>query len=261
MHDPIFFLILAITFAFCLHGIQWGRYESWNPDQMGLKGIYFDMTMLRPPHYLKPPLHTYLNVFLSFLPIKIIQKYFGVSSEFSLTMMLVWSRVLTSGLLLGSIIIAHRLVFAFFGRHTALIVSALFGTSAGFIAYSHFLTADIPVMFWMMCALFWSTKAMIDPQYRYYIFAGIFTGLATATKYNGLAVGISIPAAHLLYTLSVNASWKSVLFNSKPVAGVFAVPIGFLMGSPLAIADYSRFLSDFYYNYVTTPVYRWRQRR
>ena len=86
-----------------------------------------------------------------------------------------------------------------------------------------------------------------------YALAGFFTGIATATKYNGLAIGIAIVVAHVLSLSSL--SWKKLLFSKKLILGLSMVIIGFLAGNPFALIDYSTFLSDFLYNYTITPVY------
>jgi 4-amino-4-deoxy-L-arabinose transferase-like glycosyltransferase len=94
-----------------------------------------------------------------------------------------------------------------FGIFSARIVALVFATSAGFIAYSHFLTSDIPVMFWMLLAFYFSINILTRAKLSDYLLAGFFTGIATATKYNGLAIGISIAVAHFL-SCSSN-SWKT----------------------------------------------------
>ena len=45
------------------------------------------------------------------------------------------------------------------------------------------------------------------------------------------------------------------MFNKKLIIGILSVPLGFVMGNPYAVLDYKKFLEDFLYNYMTTPVY------
>ena len=78
----------------------------------------------------------------------------------------------------------------------ALALMALFGTSAGLVAHAHFLTADIPVLFWMLAAFVCCQRIFERGRWQDYLLAGLLTGVAAATKYNGLGVGIAIPAAH-----------------------------------------------------------------
>ena len=250
LRDPILLAALVLGLLLGLHGIHWGRVESWHPDQMALRGLG---ELLHPGKFLKPPFHTYFNFFLSYAPIKLFERILSLPPELTKTTILIWSRFLTVLHFLGSVVLLYLLGRQFFGRTSARVIAVLFATSAGFIAFSHFLTADIPVMFWMLVAVFFSARAMLQPAGLYYVLAGLFTGIATATKYNGLAVGISIPVAHVLSHFASDK--RTMLFDQKLIVGVISVPLGFLLGNPYALLDYRRFVSDFVYNYVTTPVY------
>ncbi len=86
------------------------------------------------------------------------------------------------------------------------------------------------------------------------IAAGLIAGLATATKYNGLAVAIALPLAHLLACRSGNVFLEFIRRKSSWVCGL-CVPLGFLLGNPYALFDWSKFRADFIYNYTVTPVY------
>lgn len=88
--------------------------------------------------------------------------------------------------------------------------------------------------------------------------AGFFTGIATATKYNGLGIGITIVAAHFLSFTPL--SWKlliqkQVLFSKRLFLGLSMVIVGFVVGNPFSLLDYQTFKSDFIYTYTVTPVY------
>ena len=54
------------------------------------------------------------------------------------------------------------------------------------VQHSHFLTVDVPATFWGMLSLLWSVRlAGDDPKpLRAALWAGVFAGLAAATKYN-----------------------------------------------------------------------------
>jgi 4-amino-4-deoxy-L-arabinose transferase-like glycosyltransferase len=83
---------------------------------------------------------------------------------------------------------------------SAAIIAFAFATSAGFIAYAHFLTVDIPLLFWMMAALWATYRLPLAPGTWNYAIAGFLIGIAIATKYNGLAVGIALLVAHFFAT-------------------------------------------------------------
>jgi hypothetical protein len=91
-----------------------------------------------------------------------------------------------------------------------------------------------------------------------YIFAGFFTGIATATKYNGLAIAIAILVAHILSFISTSRNaipWQKLPIGKKLFLGLVTIAIGFVVGNPFSVLDYSNFRNDFLYNYFVTPVY------
>ena len=111
-------------------------------------------------------------------------------------------------------------------------------------------------MFWMLLSFYFAQNILLYGKLSDYVLAGFCTGIATATKYNGLAVGIVIVVAHFLSLTSM--SWRQVnrlLFDKKLIIGLSMVVIGFLVGNPFALLDYSTFWEHFWYNYVVTPVY------
>ena len=254
--DSFLIVALLISFILCIQGITWGRVESWNMDDVafsffhGLKRIFQS-----PGWFLKPPFHGYFNFFLSYLPLKLIEDLFNLApnSLSSGEVILIWSRFLTIILFLSSSVLVFHITKRFFDYFSARIITLIFASSAGFISYTHFLTADIPVTFWMLLAFYFSQSIYLKGKTFDYILAGFFTGIATATKYNGLAIGITIVFAHLLSFDDVDV--RKFLFSKKLFLGLFMVCAGFIFGNPFALLDYHKFLSDFLYNYFTTPIY------
>ncbi len=252
--DQTLLLSLILGFGFSLYGIDWGWVETWEPDQMAFQSLFIEGKLpFHPGSFLKPPFHTYFNYFLSVYPLEIVGKTFNVSAEILYPVKLIWSRLLTTFLYLGSIILVFKINRRFFGLFSARIVSLIFATSAGLIAYSHFLTADIPVTFWMLLAFYYSQNILIRGKLVDYLLSGFFTGIATATKYNGLAIGITLVLAHVLRYPS--PLWKQIFLDKKVYLGLLTILAGFIIGNPFAILDSRTFIHDFMYNYIVTPVY------
>ncbi len=250
--DPILILALSMAFLFCAHGIRWGRVEDWNPDQMALRPLSLK---LKPHGYQKPPFHTFVNHVLVLWPISLAETsgklITGRSQNFNGPALL-GSRLVTAAMFLGTILIGYKIANSFCGQNAARITALIFATSAGFVEQTHYLTTDIPVTFWMMLTLFFASRIILEPTTKNYVAAGLCTGLATATKYNGLAVGLAIVAAHLL---SKPWNWRALIPNKNLWIGLVMVPAGFILGNPYAIFDWRRFSADFAYNYSVTPRY------
>ena len=252
------FLLAALLVCFCLslYGIT-VKYN--NPDQMAFQPIFLEGKLpFNPGWFDKPPFHTYFHYFFSVLPISALSSVFGFSTPTEEILKTVWSRLLTKLMLLGAVGLLYHMARKSYGVFSARIIALIAATTAGFIAYSHFLTVDIPVLFWMLVAFTFSHGILFERKLSNYLLAGFFTGIAAATKYNGVAIGISLVVAHLL-SIRIEAwkqiPWKEILYSQKLIAGLVMVIVGFLVGNPFAVLDYPAFSSGFLYNFMVAPVY------
>lgn len=250
--DPLLVAALALAFLFCLQGITWGRVECWNRSQIALRGL----RALRPSDYMKPPFHTFFNHVLVVWPITGALKIAQVPTErmkIGNSAKLIGSRLVTIALYLGTIALAYGFSRRSYGRFSAVIIAFAFATSAGFVTYAHFLTADIPLLFWMLAALWAAYRLASDPSTRNYAIAGFLTGIAIATKYNGLAVGIALLVAHFFATK--DAGIRRIILSRQLGIGLGMTLLGFLFGCPTALYEPRRFWNDFIYNYTVAPRY------
>lgn len=250
--DLPLFGALALACLFCLQGIMWGRVECWNPDQIALRGL----RALRPANYGKPPFHTYLNHAFVVWPITVALKIGRVPTErtkIANSAKLIGSRLLTIALYLGTVALTYNICCRCYGRFSAALIGFVLATSAGFIAYAHFLTADTPLLFWMLAAFWFAQQLTYAPNAWNYGMAGFLTGIATATKYNGLAVGIALVVAHFIVTR--RQSIRRIILSGQLGIGLAMGPVGFLFGCPTALYEPLKFWDDFVYNYTVTPRY------
>jgi hypothetical protein len=250
--DPLLVAALSLAFLFCLQGITWGRVECWNRSQIALRGL----RALRPSDYMKPPFHTFFNHVFVVWPITGALKIAQVPTErmkIGNSAKLIGSRLVTIALFLGTIALAYSFSRRSYGRFSAVIIAFAFATSAGFVTYAHFLTADIPLLFWMLAAFWAAYRLASAPSTRNYAVAGFLTGIAIATKYNGLAVGIALLVAHLFATK--DAGFRRMILSRQLGIGLGMSLLGFLFGCPTALYEPRRFWNDFIYNYTITPRY------
>jgi hypothetical protein len=105
----------------------------------------------------------------------------------------------------------------------------------------------------MMAALWAAYRLASDPSTRNYAIAGFLIGIATATKYNGMAVGIALLAAHLFATKG--AGIREMILSRQLGSGLSMALLGFLFGCPTALYEPKKFWDDFIYNYTVTPRY------
>ena len=251
--DPLLAAALSLAFLLCLQGITWGRVECWNPDQMALRSL----RALRPGDYMKPPFHTYLNHAFVVWPITAALKIARVPEErtkIANSAKLVGSRLVTTALYLGTVALAYNISCRSYGKFSAALIAFALATSAGFVTSAHFLTADTPLLFWMLAAFWFAHRLVSAPNAWNYGMAGFLTGIATATKYNGLAVGIALVVAHFFATRREGI--RKIILSRQLGIGLAMFPVGFLLGCPTALYEPRKFWNDFIYNYTVTPRYQ-----
>jgi hypothetical protein len=225
-----------------------------HPDQMAFQPLFNPgKAPFNPGWFEKPPFHTYFNYFLSVWPIESL----GLTPATTDVWKTVWSKHLQVLMFAACIFSMHYILVRIVRAAAALAVTALFASSAGYVAHTHFLTADIPVTFWMLQAFLMCCRLFESGSWRDYAIAGLLTGIAAATKYNGIAVGIAIPLAHSARLLIKDGDQQffNYLLSPKLLVALSLVVFGFVLANPYALLDFTTFYSDFSYNSAVAPVY------
>lgn len=247
-------LAVALVAVLCVNGISWGRTEIWNADQMALMDHFREGKLpFSPEHFEKPPLMGYMNFVFSVVPREIltvtVSLVTGSDQDGKFDYVSVWlAKILHVLLATGCVYLLFRLVVDFSGPRIASILALLFASSAGLVVQAHLITTDLPVVFFMMLALWASQRLYQHRRTRDYLFAGLCIGLTGAMKYNGLVVGLALPIYHLYGARE--SGWLKVAFDRRFLLGLLAVPAGFLIGNPFAAIEFDRFIADV--NYVST---------
>lgn len=256
------FLILSLVLGFFagVQGFTWGRYDCLNLDKMAFQSV-FDKNRLpfQPARYVKPPFYTYLNHFVARIPAMTVSSlFFWKKSHERYEIFLVvrtWvARALNLTMFAACTVAVFIAAREYYSLESARFSALLFATSAGFVPYQVFLTTDLAVIFMMLASFLFALRILNNPTMFNSVAAGLLAGLATATKYNGLAVAIALPIAHVLACRSGNPLVEAIKRKSAWACGA-CVPLGFLLGNPYTLFDWEKFRADFLYNYTVTPVY------
>lgn len=251
--DKVLITALALALIFGAHGMNWGRVECWNPDQMilgnlGRHGV--------PKGYAKPPLLSFVAQGLVIGPIGALE---GALSMLHLPTSgidqatLLGCRLLVIALYLCTICLVYETALLFFGIAAARFAALAMATGAGFAISNHFLTCDSALLMPMMGAFYFSAQICRRGKLSDYVLAGIFTGLAFNMKYNGLAVGIAIPVAHFL--APARGPFLNRAFAKPFLLSLLMVVAAALATNPFMILDYRAFKRDFLYNYAVTSTF------
>jgi len=89
---------------------------------------------------------------------------------------------------------AGRLLGSLGGAAAAVLLAAM----PLFVVNAHWMTGDVPMLFWLLLAFYAAVRIFQDGPERWYLWGGAFIGLAAATRYQGGLASWLIFAAHLM---------------------------------------------------------------
>lgn len=153
----------------------------------------------------------------------------------------------------GDFYLWSRCVTAFFNVMTVYVVyrvglrwSTTIGLTAALVTavhpylvrQAHFALTDTPLTFFIAETMLLSLVAAERGRLRWFLLAGLATGLAAATKYNG-ALALLMPLAVALTSRAVAFRWAAILVACGGAA------IGFLAAAPYTVLDLKAFLNAF----------------
>ena len=258
--------VLLLAFALRAWGLTWGlpsatHYFSYHPDESVVLGASSSPSMnvfgghLLPGFYRYGSLQLYLVCFAETLAaltgaIDIVPKDYAVWYPQWAKMYLA-GRFLTVGMGVGTVYAVYEIGRRLWGRRTGLLAGLILAIGPLHAQHSHFLTVDVPAAFWGTLSLLWAVRlATGEPKpWRATLWAGVFAGLAAATKYN-LALAVlplcaAIGMARASPLLSQNGSIPANRLVSKHLAiGLAAFVLAFLLACPGAILENAAFLRD-----------------
>jgi len=251
IRNPLFWIISIASFL-RLWGINHGYPFIFHPDEPTIirsaLGIKHN---LNPDHFDWPHFYIYFNFIL-----------YGVFSKIKNTIPITWenpwifyllTRIATSVFGILTLIPIYLTGKTLFNKRVGLFSALALSFIPLHVSYSHYALTEVPMVFFLSCGLYFSTKILKDekPSLKNYLLSGLFIGLSASTKYNGGLIAFIVPLA-TLFNLLILHNYKSIklfltsYFSTKHLcnwiyAGLAAI-LGFLLGTPYAILDYETFL-------------------
>ncbi len=242
--------ILLLALVLRTWGLAWGlpsatHYFSYHPDESRALLVCSPPTMnvfagrLLPHFYNYGSLQLYLVCFANTAAmlagaVDIVPKDYAVWYPQWAKMYLI-GRSLTVGMGVGTVLAVYRIGERLWGRRAGLLAALTLAVMPLHAQHSHFLTVDVPATFWAMLSLLWAVRlATEDPKpLRAALWAGVFAGLAAATKYNLALAVLPLVAACIL-----TRQWKGLAL------GVPMFVLAFLAACPGVVLENAAFLRD-----------------
>jgi len=243
-----FLLILMLALFLRVWGIAWGLPDSahrfsYHPDESRILPICVSV--------LNPLAGQFLPHFYNYGSLQLCLVSFAVHAlpgDVNQTARdLLIGRFLTALMGVGTVAATGALGTSLWGRRCGLASALLLALTPLHAQHSQFLTVDVPATFWTVVSLYWSARLLqarpsaptaetekpIGSGYRDAVLAGLFAGLAAATKYNLVLAAAPLIAAALI------SKKPGVLLAGLPVMG-----LAFLIGCPGTVLDRSQFMRD-----------------
>ena len=227
-------------------GIEWGRPFVYHPDEGVVVKAALHMVATQdwnPHNFLYPSLLTDIVAGLGaaghavaawpmatgqegLFPTEVLPEQFGVFLA---------GRVVVAILGLMTVVVSFAIGWRLGGRTAGLIAAGIVTLAPIHIESSRYVTTDVPVALFCALTLAASIRAIDEPgRTRWWILAAVFVGLATSTKWNGIAVAI-VPAS-LYVTSRVGSGGVSALFRSPtPLLMAVAAILAFVVATPAAV--------------------------
>ncbi len=127
-----------------------------------------------------------------------------------------------------------------FNPTLALLAALLAATAPLHIWISHLIRTDVMTGFFTLMAFWYCLDILEHGRWRAYVLAGVFTALATMTKYPAVFFALTVVVAHALTV----TDWRSLQQHTKlVVSGIVTLAAAFIT-SPFLFLDFQETLRD-----------------
>jgi hypothetical protein len=248
-------VILLLGLLVRLVGIPFGLPYLYHVDEARFAKIslnYFTGD-LNPHFFHVPTLHTYAvsGVWALYYHIgKIFGKFTSVtdfmdSFQEDPTVFMILARLLTVILSVGTIALVYLIGTKMYNRRVGIFAALFLIFSHVHNKISHYQVPDAPMVFFFMLSFLFIWYIYKRGRPKDYILAGLFAGLAMATKYGGQMLFLPLLLAHLFRKVEEKQSLQNIIFSLPLVLSGFFFGAGFIIGCPYFILDFSSFLKGF----------------
>ncbi len=248
--DKLLVAVLLLAAVLRLLGVGYGLPLQLNIDEPALISTTSNLNdNLNPGRFDWPHLYFYIVAFFfGVLGVAraVISKFADVPFLYTPAALFVTGRLVT--IMFGTLTIIPIYLITktlFKSREAAILAALIAAVLPVHVEESHLAKLDVAQAFFVALSLYYIVRIYETGQRKFYVWAGIFIGLATSIKYNGFLMFLPLVLAFLLRFEKSDwlnfKVWKNVIINSF-VSGVISI-IFFYLGTPFALIDYKKFWS------------------
>jgi 4-amino-4-deoxy-L-arabinose transferase-like glycosyltransferase len=253
--DKALIVILLVGFIVRLVGIPFGLPYLYHVDEARFAKIslnYFTGD-LNPHFFHVPTLHTYAvaGIWAIYYHLGKISGKFANVTDFmdsfqdDPTVFILLGRLLTVLLSVGTIALVYIIGTKMYNRRAGIFAALFLTFSHVHNKISHYQVPDAPMVFFFMLSFLFIWHIYKRGKPKDYILAGLFAGLAMATKYGGQMLFLPLLLAHLFRKIEEKQVIQNIVFSLPLVLSGFFFGLGFLIGCPYFMLDFASFWRGF----------------
>ena len=242
-HGLLLVLLLASGLRFW--GLAWGLPWAFHPDE----GDYVDRARwmlqthrLNPEYFKNPSLLTYIVLGEIQLG-RALGSLAGPLDPDQPGVMNLLARLDSALIGTASVAVLYGIGSRLFAPKVGLVAALLLAVSFSHVRDSHYGVNDVPCLGLLLVSIYCSVRLLRQPTTVWYVLAGLSGGLATSAKYSAGFFFVPLLAAHFLARRRRPAG--NVTEVRREGLAALAGVAGFLLGTPFALLDSTRFRADF----------------
>ncbi|MGH9371935.1 MAG: ArnT family glycosyltransferase [Vicinamibacterales bacterium] len=235
-------------------GLAYGLPAVYNPDETPILNRALALAQnLKPQNFVYPSLYFYLLFIwegLFFVGGR-VAGLFDSLGDFQREFFVDPSRLFLVGrffsMLCGTltVVAVYRLGKRLYDRATGLAAAMALAVSPIAVRDAHYVKLDVPTTMFVALAHLALARIVVDPEAaahrRYWILAGLLSGLAVSTQYYAIFVAftmVGVALADVKRSGNPRDTWRLFLWSTG------AAVIGFVVGSPFIPFDLPRVVAD-----------------
>ncbi len=250
-------LILLLALALRFYGIDWDQGGLFHPDE---RAVLFRVNDMQWPALSE--LGALLNAEESplnpqWFPYGSLPIYAGMAAESLLSPFVsldfrdlrFLGRTLSALSDVGTVLMVFLLGCRLYGRRAGLLASLLAAMAVIHVQLSHFYTVDTFLTFFIAAAMYFMARRTLDGGLRNSLLAGVFIGLALASKISVAPLLLALALAHAIHVFSSSREGIALARPTRPVLraathhlllSCAAALLVFFLATPYAFLDWSR---------------------